>query len=589
MRNGSFSSKDNSLLKTQFDILFTNSSWLIPGQLLLSSTITFWLYGQVASFALFTWYGLTFIPPLYRAYLSKNYQQVSIRPINYWKNRYLIGSFTYALVWGSLVFFELPLINFYFILFILSGYIVVTVSASSVYLPAVTYFVLPVGALISFRCLMLELSSPEQGWSFTLLIVVFSITVILLSARALNRSIVAGLKVRFENIELIESLKEQKAAVEAAKETAEKANQDKSRFLAAASHDLRQPLHAMSLFLDAIRHCDEKEERLALYRKLDKSVESLGELFNALLDISKIDAQVIDIQPTTFYITDTIKKVVNEFELEANKKNIVISYRASTLKVCSDPLWFERIIRNLVSNAVRYTDSGKILVTCKSRGDKCVVQIWDTGQGIAKDQQETIFQEFTQLHNSQRDRSNGLGLGLAIVQRLCHLLDHQIELKSVMNKGSVFSLTLPLSTEQVMKDTSSNMAYEVNSLKNKTVLVIDDEPDVRMAMKAMLAKWGCHVFVADSLAAVFTMLDEQDTLPTLIISDYRLDQEQTGLETLIAINQRYSIEFPAILVTGETETNTIRKINESGYKVLHKPVKPAKLRLTMNSLLNQTS
>lgn len=575
----------NSLIKTQFDILFSNSPWLITGQLLLSTTIVFWLYGQVSSAALFCWYGLTFVPPLYRAFLSYKYQNPDKHPTNYWKHRYLIGSFSYGVIWGSLIFFEVPPLSFYFILFILSGYTVVTVSASSVYLPAVTFFTLPVGTLISVRCLMLELSAPNEGWLFTLLIAVFTIFVILFSARVLNRSIVTGLKMRFENIDLVRSLKVQQAEVEAAKNAAEKANQDKSRFLAAASHDLRQPLHAMSLFLDAIRHCDEKQERLGLYEKLEKSVESLGELFNALLDISKIDADVIDIQPTTFYVSDVIKKIVHEFELEAKTKGLSLKYRSSTIKVHSDPLWFERIIRNLVSNAIRYTDSGKILLTSRRRGANCSIQIWDTGHGIAVDKQDTIFQEFTQLHNPQRDRNNGLGLGLAIVKRLCALLKHTITLRSTLGKGSVFSLTLPVSSLPVITNKITPDIQTGNQLKHKSILIIDDEPDVRISMAAMLEKWGCHVLVADSLAAVFTVIDTQETLPSLIISDYRLAEKHTGLEALTAINQHYNVKLPAILVTGETEIHTIRKINNSGYKVLHKPVKPAKLRLTMNGLI----
>jgi signal transduction histidine kinase len=586
MKNGSFSLKNNSLLKTQFDILFSNSWWLISGQVLLSITMLAWLWGILDQKLAMVWFFLSLTPPFYRAFITHHYTQNNKKNLYYWRNRYLAGSVIYGIIWGVLIFSDLSTTNFYFICFVFGGLMAVTIGSSSTYIPAVLSFIFPIAFLVSIKCLLLAFEHPEDAWIFAFLLVVFAFLVMLISTKNLNKAIISGLKLRFENIELVKTLQAQKSEVEAAKEIAEKANADKSRFLAAASHDLRQPLHAMSLFLDAIRHCDEKQERLGLYEKLEKSVESLGDLFNALLDISKIDADVIDIQPTTFYVADIMRKVVNEFEIEAKKKGLSLAYRSSTLKAYSDPLWCERIIRNLVSNAIRYTDSGKVLLTCRKKGINCCIQVWDTGQGIVEEKQDIIFQEFTQLHNPQRDRNNGLGLGLAIVKRLCALLKHNITVSSLLDKGSVFSLTLPLSSLSVINhEVLPNITIE-NVLKHKSILIIDDEPDVRIAMAAMLEKWGCHVLVADSLTSVFTQLETQKTLPSLIISDYRLEEEKTGLEALIAINQRFNVEIPAILVTGETEINTIRKINNSGYKVLHKPVKPAKLRLTMNGLID---
>ena len=574
------------LLKTQFDILFANSWWLISGQFLLSTTMLVWLWSFLTPALACTWFGLSLLPPLYRAFITHQYQHDKKQKLTYWRTRYLLGSIVYGTIWGSLILNDLSPINFYFICFVFGGLMVVTIGSSSTYIPAVISFITPITFLVSSKCLLLAYEYPDQAWFTTFLLIFFAFLVMVISTKNLNKAIITGLKLRFENLELINSLKEQKAVVEVAKETAEKANDDKSRFLAAASHDLRQPLHAMSLFLDAIRHCDEKQERLGLYEKLEKSVESLGELFNALLDISKIDADVIDIQPTTFYVADIMRKVVNEFELEATNKGLSLAFRSSTLKAYSDPLWCERIIRNLVSNAIRYTDTGKVLLTCRKKGINCCIQVWDTGQGIVEEKQDTIFQEFTQLHNPQRDRNNGLGLGLAIVKRLCALLKHSITVNSLLDKGSVFSLTLPLSSLPVINnEVLPNITVE-NCLKQKSILIIDDESDVRIAMAAMLEKWGCHVLVADSLTSVFIMLDAQVILPSLIISDYRLEEEKTGLDAIIAINQRYNAEMPAILVTGETEINTIRKINNSGYKVLHKPVKPAKLRLTINGLIS---
>ncbi|WP_440875771.1 ATP-binding response regulator [Thalassotalea sp. PLHSN55] len=576
----------NTLLKTQFDILFANSWWLIIGQFLISTAMLGWLWNQLDHLLLMLWYGCTFIPPLFRAYLTSQYNRQQQKNLRFLKISYLGGSVVYGFIWGALVFINLTPLSFYFVLFVLAGLMVVTIGSSSTYLPAVISFIFPLGFCASTKALYLAISYPAEGWFTTFLFIFLAFVVMLISTRSLNRSIVAGLQLRFENSELVKSLLEQKAQVEIAKEIAEKANKDKSRFLAAASHDLRQPLHAMSLLLDAIRYCDEKQQRLGLYEKLEQSVHSLGELFNALLDISKIDANTIDVQPTAFYVSDIFEKVVHEFELEAKHKQLNLSFRSSNIVVNTDPLWLERVLRNLVSNAIRYTDQGKILLACRRSGGNCLIQVWDSGKGIEKSKQELIFQEFVQLHNPERNRNKGLGLGLAIVKRLCDLLNYQIKLRSVENKGSVFSLTLPISNLKVTKQQENTLLPSQTQLLDKHILIIEDDEDVLTAMTVMLEKWGCQVIAANSALTAIEALDSSDNFPALIISDFRLAKHRTGLEAISAINQRYQKTIPAILITGETEKAIIEEISQSHYKVLHKPIKPAKLRVLMNHMLN---
>ena len=574
-----------ALLKTQMDILFENSRWLIVGQISSSTIMFIWLWGQVDTQVLALWYGLSFLPPLCRVLLTRLYLSDPQQRGNILKKYYLLGSFIYGTIWGSLVFLDINTNGFYFILLSLAGLMAVTVASSSVYLPAVTFFIMPVGTQISLRCLIYEIQMPDQGWLFVFLFTSIASLALVASARVLNRSLVNGLNLRFENLELVQQLTEQKIEIEQARAIAEQANIDKSRFLAVASHDLHQPLHSMNLFLDAIQYSNSQQERTQLYGKLESSLQSLTELFDALLDISKLDDSSIDIQHQPVSISATITKLFEEFEMPAQQKGIELRYRPTDLIGYSDPLWLERILRNLISNALCYTESGKILISCRRRGGDCLIQVWDTGHGIAEEQQALIFQEFTQIHNPQGDQNKGLGLGLAIVQRLCLLLGHKVCVRSAVDRGTVFSITLPLSTQPLEKTESDSHRRTQHSLQDKQVLVIDGDLDIRTALATLLSKWGCKTILADSFDSVVRQLDEQKPLPDAIICNYHLPNNYTGLELLQQMQQHYGQSIPTLFTTADTAPETINTIHEGGFRLLYKPVQPAKLRILLNSLL----
>jgi signal transduction histidine kinase len=380
-------------------------------------------------------------------------------------------------------------------------------------------------------------------------------------------------------LDLSETLKKEK-------EAEEQANLSKSRFLAAASHDLRQPLHALTFLFDAVKSADSEATRNTLFPKVELSLNALGGLFNAILDISKLDADAVETHLEHFHILDVLEAVLEDFSHEAKQKGLKLKAHCSDLIIVhSDQVLLERIVRNLISNAIRYTDSGSVLVSCRRRQNHILFQVWDTGIGIDPGSQGEVFEEFHQVDNPQRDRKKGLGLGLSIVKRMCDLLAHPIELRSVKGKGTVVSLLIPAG------DASQCIAEAIPeenkpwSIKGLEILLIEDDTEVLEATTILLEKWGCHVTAAVSSADALAKINGDAKNPDLVLSDFRLPDDANGVDAINDINEKLGIQVPAILITGDTQPERISMARNSGYKVLHKPLKPASIRVAIHQLL----
>jgi signal transduction histidine kinase/CheY-like chemotaxis protein len=362
----------------------------------------------------------------------------------------------------------------------------------------------------------------------------------------------------------------------------EQENADKSRFLAAASHDLRQPLHTMDLFINAIKSTEDLQKRQHLYELLEKTLASTTKLFDELLDISKLDSATTEIKIQPINIDTLMANAVHEFELEAQQKGLKLRYRISHLTVNSDPLWLERILRNLISNAIRYTDNGGILLSCRRRSGVATLQIWDSGQGIAEQQQAIIFQEFTQLESTDGKNKEGLGLGLAIVHRLANLLDHRVTVQSKLHFGSVFSVALPLSsTNQI----TTPRILDNDNLRSKLILIIDANETNRIEIATMLEKWGCQLCLVESLEQATTLNTEQHVaMPAAIICDRNQFNTDSDLITLIQRFNSSFVDVPLLFIHQSNDEPTVTGM-DAPYRLLRQPVKPAKLRIMLNSLL----
>ncbi len=306
--------------------------------------------------------------------------------------------------------------------------------------------------------------------------------------------------------------------------------------------------------------------------------------------MSKMDADAIDFQVQSVSAKTMMLKIADEFSVLAKEKNIRLRVRANDICVQTDPLWLERVLRNLLSNALRYTEQGSVLLSVRKRSGSALIQVWDTGVGIPEESIDEIFNEFTQLKIPVINGRVGLGLGLSIVHRLCKLMGHDISVNSTINKGSVFSLTLALGQEAPANRALEYAVYAANhSLEGKCILVADDEAEVRQAMQMMLQKWGCRVLTADSFESAVRQIESEETLPDALVTDYRFADQNTGLDLVKHIEAAYSKRVPVLMVTGDTSVDNVRQFKASGVRVLHKPVQQAKIRMMLDHLCKEPS
>ncbi|WCM22581.1 hybrid sensor histidine kinase/response regulator [Paraburkholderia bryophila] len=395
----------------------------------------------------------------------------------------------------------------------------------------------------------------------------------LLSNRSLRQRI--DLKIRTE--ELAINLRRQK-------DIAEEANLAKSSFLAAASHDLRQPIHALSLFVGALRQIPMPENAGRLLEQIDASTNAMDSLFSTLLDISRLDAGVMTVHRRPFAINPVLERVCFGFAGEAAAKNLTLTYVPCSAIVDSDPTLIERIARNLVANAVRYTDSGRIVVGCRRREGSIAMQVWDTGRGIPHDKQERVFLEYYQLGKSERDREKGLGLGLAIVRRLTDLLDCKLALWSRPGSGSCFEVSIACAKSGVIPVETPDDEL-VSTPTTGLVVVVDDEQAIRAGMSSLLTGWGHEVVAVGSVDEAIRLLSSYTVRPDLIICDFRLRDGENGMEAIDLLRAEYNEDIPAMLITGDMAVGRLLDAKTRGVVLLYKPVPNGKLRAAITNLI----
>jgi signal transduction histidine kinase len=365
------------------------------------------------------------------------------------------------------------------------------------------------------------------------------------------------------------------------KEEAETATLAKSRFLAAASHDLRQPTHALGMFVARLAQLPHDLETGYLIGNLEASVRAMQDLLDALLDISKLDARAVQVQIRPFALADVFTPLQAGLRLAAEEKGLRLRIRPTSVWLMSDPTLFNRIVLNLVSNALRYTRQGSVLVACRVAGDgrHARIEVWDSGIGIAPEHHQAIFQEFYQVGNTERDRGKGLGLGLSIVERTAHLLGLQLQMRSSLGLGTRFSLRVPLVAPGVAMDMPElPLVKPFEDLGGLVVLVIEDD-----ALVSLLESWGAVVGVAEGLSTALRQL-QFGLAPDVIVSDYRLRDGENGIEVIGQLRAAAGQSIPACLMSGDTDPSLMQAAKRAGLVLLHKPVRPAKLRSLIRRL-----
>lgn len=369
-----------------------------------------------------------------------------------------------------------------------------------------------------------------------------------------------------------------------AKEDAERANRAKSQFLASASHDLRQPLHAMQMYITALQQKIKDKEVLKIVSDIDAVSISTGRLLNSILDVSQLEAGAVKPQIEDFPIQEILHRVARSFRPMSYRKGIALHIVPSSAYVRSDPILLEQIIGNFVANAIRYTESGRVLLGCRRRKGSLSIEILDTGPGIPQHQSEAIFEDFHQLDNKERDRGKGLGLGLAIVRRLSDCLNHTIEHSSKLKHGSRFAVVTSLGKKPTKILNEPHIESGLFDLTNTSVLLIEDDLIVLDATQKLLTSWHCNVYSAKSFFEARQIISDESRIPDIILADYSLPGEKNGVETIEALRKIVGYPIAAFIITGEADTSKIRKIADHGFHVLSKPVHPAKLRALISHL-----
>jgi PAS domain S-box-containing protein len=374
--------------------------------------------------------------------------------------------------------------------------------------------------------------------------------------------------------------------LELAKLEAEDANFSKTQFLAAASHDLMQPLNAASLFASALAQKTSESELQNLSENVVLSLQAADALINSMLEASRLDAGVVAPKLEVFRLKDLFDQLDREFTAMANQREIGFRVVATNLAVFSDPHLLRRILQNFLSNAVRYTSQGGVLLGCRRRGNVLRIEVWDTGPGIPLDKRREIFQEFRRLKTPEYDKAEkGLGLGLAIAERISRLLNHPINLRSWWRHGSVFSVDVPLGEMPLISPVLTQPTVDnLGNLAGLYVLCIDNEASVLAGMKALLEGWGCIVSTARDENSALESLRKH--IPDLVIADYQLDDGVTGLQLVEALNMAANRDFPVLVITANNTEDIRRLTEQQGHMFMAKPVKPARLRALMSSLLN---
>ncbi|EGI78100.1 ATP-binding response regulator [Hylemonella gracilis] len=511
-----------------------------------------------------------------------------------WGRRSSVGQLVSGLVWGAgaLVLNPSGAMEVQLFLTVMIAMLAITAGGAFATLrPAFLAFYLPCMLPLPFALFSIGGNIGHVA-GLTLLIYTYFFGVFSLRV---NRGLLESIRLRLAQTQLAEQLAQRTAVAEAAAA-------DKSRFLAAASHDLRQPLHALALFVDALKSCVDGPSREALVRNIEQSLGAMDSLFHALLDISKLDAGVVRPVWEPFPVQALLDDVLLNFSGPAQAQGLRLLVRPSAAWVRGDRLLCGQMLANLVSNALRYTRQGGVLVACRrerrggrdGRDGGWRIVVLDTGIGIAPEQLDEVFKEFVQIGNPERDRRQGLGLGLAIVRRIADLMRMPVHVRSRPGRGSTFGFSLPRAEPQAAAAHAVHGAVAGDSvsqfegqLTGCLVAVLDDEIHVREGMQALLQSWGAQVVTAPSCAALIAGLNAQTRAPDVLVCDYRLQGGASGITAVHEVREEFNSAIPALLVTGDTAPDRLAQATASGLPLLHKPVQPRVLRRMLSALARQ--
>ncbi|AVO40945.1 hybrid sensor histidine kinase/response regulator [Simplicispira suum] len=582
------------MLREQVATLFATTKSATVADALVAWTFGALFYWQLRDPWVLGWLGLHFLQLLrYPSQAAYHRDPAADNRSVFWASRHWKEMLFFSCVWGALPWMMMPAGN----MPMTSMIVLIIVGLCSTGLPAVAArwssvlaFVLPMNIGL--------ISALVWHGSNTHLALAFLVAVYLLAtlqiAHSLNKMLTESLLARFEKEALAEQITEQMAVTQ-------RLSDEKTRFFASASHDLRQPLHAIALFgavLERELHSHSAGEHA---KRLMQAVHAKGTSLDTMLDMSRLDADVVQPELNAVALRPMLQALNQLFASRTQAKGLQLRVRTTGLWVRTDPQLLQRLLANLVENAIKYTDVGGVLVLARAKHDEVWVEVVDTGRGIAPKNREKIFEAFYQIDNPGRDRNQGLGMGLSIVRRLSHLLHHPLHLTSRPGIGTRFRLKLPLASIPEIDGARAEAASTPSGMPPREptqqapalvlpspVLLLDDEADIGEAMTALLASYGVQLEVVTHEAAAeqaFTQAAVEARPFAALICDYRLAEGADGLETAQRLRAKFNPELPFLLVTGETSPQRLQRIRSSGVPVLFKPVVAQTLIQTLAKLI----
>jgi signal transduction histidine kinase/CheY-like chemotaxis protein len=548
----------------------------------LLAALCFWLgfYAYAPAGSILLWALLVHSAQLADAALAFAFRRADFAtvPAKSWLWRYRLALFLMASAWGLAPVLFLPVND-------LASTIVMVLGLLAVAIVGLTAMVADrTGACLWLLSLVTPLSLALfwHGGTPYAVLATFTIVVAAVNLRlvlALHEVLSSALRAEFENGALVRRLHQQI-------ELTAQASREKSQFLASASHDLRQPLHALSFFGATLERRMAHSIDRPLIHNMMRSIEALDASFGAILDISKLDAGAIEPHVQSFPIRDLFRRLQMSFAGHAEEAGLQLRFCDGSKIVTSDPQLLERIMANLVQNGLRYSRPGRgVSVVARRRRGGISLEVWDSGIGLEESELPKIFAEFYQVANPGRDRGKGLGMGLAIVKRLSALLGHELTVRSKPGSGSVFRIWVARTHVEQMDEFAVGAETIPGVLDDsRTVLLIDDEEAVRTSVGELLSEWGYEVIAVPTIADAVAAALKREGMIDVVISDLRLRQDEDGLRAIEEVRQACGFDVPALLVTGDTAQEQVLRVHESGHIVLYKPVQAKELLTVLKKL-----
>ncbi|MFO1412556.1 MAG: hybrid sensor histidine kinase/response regulator [Burkholderiales bacterium] len=551
------------------------------------------LWDQTSGWTIAGWIALIVANQAWRGCLARAWcrERPGLAATVRWGRYWSAGSTLAGALWGlaALVMYPTSAPNEALLIVCLFGVVLGGLNLTAVYRASFYGFALAALVPLIVRVAV----AGDQVHLYTALVMAVVLGFILAFGHQLNDVLTRSLAMRYENVDLIAELRRKSRAADDARAAAEHANRAKSQLLAAASHDLRQPLHALGLYAAALAARATGAAERPLVANVQRAVAALEGQFEQLLDLSRLEAGALQPAPARVALAPLLQRVAAEQRPHAQAKGLTLRVAATSLAVVSDPALLERIVRNLVTNAIRYSERGGVLLGARRLGGEVAIDVVDTGIGIASEQQARVFEEFYQVKTSRSSAHSGMGLGLAIVRRLAALLGHRVAVASRVGRGSRFRLLAPAAPRPPRRRVTSPPARRTahagaTAIAGALVAVIDDDPAAVDAMSVLLETWGARVAGGRDAATVLDAIAVADGYPDLLIADLRLGDGADGIEVVRRIRDELGVSVPALLVSGDLSPGAGRDARAAGLVLLDKPVVPAVLHATATALIAAT-